>query len=76
MTFRLNEKTAHQGTVQPMLPISQSLRGSGLDLKLLFEWGEGRLPSIATILAPAFRPLAREARRRGMDRDLEARYSR
>ncbi|MDQ3657431.1 MAG: hypothetical protein M3457_20440 [Chloroflexota bacterium] len=37
MTFRLNEKTAHQGTVQPMLPISQSLRGSGLDLKLLFE---------------------------------------
>jgi len=43
---------------------------------LLFEWGEGRLPGIFAILEPVFRFLARRARRKGIDRELEARYCR
>lgn len=43
---------------------------------LLFEWGEGRLPGLFAILEPLFRLLARRARRKGIDRELEARYCR
>jgi quercetin dioxygenase-like cupin family protein len=45
-----------------------------LHLALLFEWGEGRVPGVATVLAPLFRLLAWEARRWGVDQSLEARY--
>jgi quercetin dioxygenase-like cupin family protein len=41
---------------------------------LLFEWGEGRMPGIFTLIEPLFRVLARRARRKGIDRELEARY--
>lgn len=41
---------------------------------LLFEWGEGRLPGIFALLEPLFGLLARRARRKGIDRQLEARY--
>jgi quercetin dioxygenase-like cupin family protein len=43
---------------------------------LLFEWGEGRLPGIFGIAEPLFRLLAKQARRKGIDKDLEARYCR
>jgi mannose-6-phosphate isomerase-like protein (cupin superfamily) len=43
---------------------------------LLFEWGEGRLPGVFAILEPLFRLLAKRARRKGIDRELEARYVR
>ena len=43
---------------------------------LLFEWGEGRLPGIFALLEPVFGLLARRARRKGIDRKLEARYVR
>ena len=43
---------------------------------LLFEWGEGRLPGIFALLEPLFGLLARRARRKGIDRELEARYVR
>lgn len=43
---------------------------------LLFEWGEGRLPGVFAVLEPVFRLLARGARRKGIDRDLEAKYCR
>lgn len=43
---------------------------------LLFEWGEGRLPGIFTAAAPLIRLLAKRARRKGIDRELEARYVR
>lgn len=43
---------------------------------LLFEWGEGRLPGVFAILEPIFRLLAKRARRKGIDRELEARYVR
>ena len=43
---------------------------------LLFEWGEGRLPGLFAVLEPVFRLLARRARRKGIDRELEAKYCR
>ena len=43
---------------------------------LLFEWGEGRLPGVFATLEPVFRLLAKRARRKGIDRELEARYCR
>ncbi len=43
---------------------------------LLFEWGEGRLPGIFVLLEPLFGLLAKRARRKGIDRELEARYVR
>ncbi len=45
-------------------------------LALLFEWSEIRLPRIFTVAEPLFRLLARRARRKGIDRELEAKYSR
>ena len=43
---------------------------------LLFEWGEGRLPGVFALLEPLFGLLARRARRKGIDRELELRYCR
>ena len=43
---------------------------------LLFEWGQGRLPGVFALLGPLFGLLARRARRKGIDRQLEARYCR
>jgi mannose-6-phosphate isomerase-like protein (cupin superfamily) len=43
---------------------------------LLFEWGEGRLPGLFTVVEPLFRLLAKRARRTGIDKELEARYCR
>lgn len=41
---------------------------------LLFEWGEGRMPGVFTLLEPLMRLLAKRAKRKGIDRELEARY--
>lgn len=43
---------------------------------LLFEWGEGRMPGLLGVLEPVFRLLAKRARRKGIDQELEARYCR
>jgi mannose-6-phosphate isomerase-like protein (cupin superfamily) len=45
-------------------------------LALAFEWGEGRLPGVFAILEPVFRLLAKRARRKGIDKELEAKYLR
>jgi len=42
---------------------------------LLMEWSDIRLPGIYTVAGPLFRLLARRARRKGIDRKLEARYN-
>jgi mannose-6-phosphate isomerase-like protein (cupin superfamily) len=42
---------------------------------LLMEWSDIRLPGIYTVVGPLFRLLARRARRKGIDRELEARYN-
>ncbi len=45
-------------------------------LAVLLEWSEQRLPGAFTVAEPLFRLLARRARRKGVDRELEARYCR
>jgi quercetin dioxygenase-like cupin family protein len=45
-------------------------------LAVLLEWSEIRLPGVFTVAEPLFRLLARRARRKGVDRDLESRYCR
>lgn len=43
-------------------------------LALTLEWSEIRLPGIFTFIEPLFGLLARRARRKGIDKELEARY--
>ncbi len=45
-------------------------------LAVLLEWSEIRLPGVFTIAEPLLRFLAKRARRKGIDRELEARYCR
>lgn len=45
-------------------------------LAVLLEWSEIRLPGVYTVAEPLFRLLAKRARRKGIDRELEARYCR
>ncbi len=45
-------------------------------LAVLLEWSEIRLPGAFTAAEPLFRLLARRARHKGVDRELEARYCR
>ena len=43
-------------------------------LAVLLEWSEIRVPGILSVVEPLLRLLARRARRKGVDRELEARY--
>ena len=45
-------------------------------LAVLLEWSELRVPGILTVAEPLFRLLAKRARRKGIDKELEARYCR
>ena len=45
-------------------------------LAVLLEWSDMRLPGIVTVAEPLFRTLAKRSRRKGVDRELEARYCR
>lgn len=45
-------------------------------LAVLLEWSGIRLPGVFTIAEPLLRFLAKRARRKGIDRELEARYCR
>ena len=45
-------------------------------LAVLLEWSDMRLPGVFTVAEPLFRLLARRARRKGIDKELEARYVR
>lgn len=84
-TFLIELRPGSEGfekalTVAYGLARDDQVRGNGLPrnplhLALLLEWGEGRVPGIAALLTPVFRLLANEARRRGIDRQLEARYA-
>ncbi len=42
---------------------------------MLLEWSDMRLPGLFTVAAPLFRLLAKRAKRKGIDKELEARYS-
>jgi quercetin dioxygenase-like cupin family protein len=45
-------------------------------LAVLLDWSDIRLPGIFTVSEPLFRFLTKRARRKGVDRELEARYYR
>ena len=45
-------------------------------LAVLLGWSEMRIPGLFTLAEPVFRLLARRARRKGIDSELEARYCR
>jgi hypothetical protein len=47
----------------------------GSPAALLLEWSDIGLPGIYKVAEPLFPLLARWARRKGIDRDLEARYT-
>jgi hypothetical protein len=43
-------------------------------LAVLLGWGDMRLPGVFTVAEPLLRQLAKRARRKGIDRELEAKY--
>jgi quercetin dioxygenase-like cupin family protein len=45
-------------------------------LAVLLEWSDMRLPGVFTLAEPLLRLVARRARRKGIDEELEARYCR
>ena len=45
-------------------------------MALLLEWSEIRVPGFFTVIEPLMRLLAKRARRKGIDKELEARYRR
>ncbi|MGH3148911.1 MAG: cupin domain-containing protein [Rubrobacter sp.] len=83
-TFLVELRPGHSG-FEKALTVAYGLAADGLananglpknlyHTALLFEWGEGRLPGAFALLEPVFRLLANRARRKGIDRELEARY--
>ncbi len=64
------------GLASDGLSNSKGLPKNLYHMALLFEWGEGRMPGVFAVLEPVFRLLAKRARRKGIDRELEAKYCR
>jgi mannose-6-phosphate isomerase-like protein (cupin superfamily) len=84
--FLVELRPGHSG-FEKALKVAYGLAADGLSaangaprnpyhLALAFEWGEGRLPGIFAALEPARQLLAKRARRKGIDRELEERYCR
>jgi quercetin dioxygenase-like cupin family protein len=85
-TFLVEFRPGHGG-FEKALQVAYGLAADGLansgglpknlyHMALLFEWGEGRVPGIFTVIEPLMRLLAKRARRKGIDKELEARYCR
>jgi mannose-6-phosphate isomerase-like protein (cupin superfamily) len=85
-TFLVELRPGHSG-FEKAIKVAYGLASDGLAsangtprnlyyTALLMEWSDIRLPSIYTVAEPLFRLLARRARRKGIDRELEARYDR
>lgn len=85
-TFLVEFQPGHAG-FEKALQVAYGLASDGLSsanglpknpyhTALLFEWGEGRMPGIFTVMQPLMQLLAKRARRKGIDKELEARYCR
>ncbi|MGH3146162.1 MAG: cupin domain-containing protein [Rubrobacter sp.] len=83
-TFLVEFRPGHEG-FEKALQVAYGLASDGLSsanglpknlyhTALLFEWGEGRMPGIFTVMQPLMRLLAKRAQCKGIDRELEARY--
>lgn len=86
VVFLIELRPGHGG-FEKALKVAYGIGGDGLaaangapknpyHLALVFEWGEGQLPGLFALAEPIFRLLAKRARRKGIDRKLEARYCR
>jgi hypothetical protein len=64
------------GLARDGLTFSNGMPKSPYHLALTLEWADIRLPGVFTVAAPLMRLLAKRARRKGIDRELEARYVR
>ncbi len=84
--FLVELRPGHSG-FEKALKVAYGLAGDGraaangaprnpYHLALVFEWGEGRLTGVFSLIEPLFRLLAKRARRKGLDRELEERYCR
>jgi hypothetical protein len=82
--FLVKLRPGHGG-LEKAIKVAYGLAGDGMTtangapknpyhLALVFEWGEDRLPGVFALAQPVFRILAKWARRKGIDRDLEDRY--
>jgi len=85
-TFLVELRPGHSG-FERAIKAGYGLAGDGLTsakgvpknpyhLAVLLEWSDIRLPGIFTVAEPLFRSLAKRARRKGIDRKLEATYVR
>jgi quercetin dioxygenase-like cupin family protein len=83
----LTEMRPGQPGFEKTLKVGYGLAADGLTLSdgtpknpyhmaLLLDWAELRVPGVFTVVEPLMRLLARRARRKGIDRELEARYVR
>ncbi len=85
-TFRVELRPGHVG-FEKTLKVTYGLASDGRTLSdgtpknlyhmaVLLEWSEIRLPGIFSVAEPLFRRLARRARQKGIDKELEAKYCR
>ena len=85
-TFLVELRPGHEGFEKSVMVVyglasdgrvfSDGTPKSPYHIALLLEWGEMRLPGFFGVAEPLFRLLARRARRKGIDKMLEAEYCR
>ena len=84
-TFLVELRPGHSG-FEKAIKVAYGLASDGLAsangtprnlyyTALLMRWSDIRLPGVYTVAEPLFRLLARRARHKGIDRELEARYN-
>jgi mannose-6-phosphate isomerase-like protein (cupin superfamily) len=64
------------GLARDGLTNSKGIPKSLYHMALLLEWAEIRVPGVFTLIEPVMRLLAKRAKRKGIARELEARYCR
>ena len=67
---------AGYGLAADGLTASNGAPKNSYHLAVLLGWSEIRMPGLFTLAEPVFRLLARRARSKGIDQELEARYCR
>ena len=85
-TFLVELRPGHDG-FEKALKVAYQLASEGrtfsdgtpknpYHLAVLLEWSEMRVPGVLAVAEPLFRLLAKRARRKGIDKELEAKYCR
>lgn len=71
-----NALKAGYGLARDGLTTDKGIPKNPLYLALLLQWSDMRLPGMFTVAEPLFGLLAKWARRKGIDKELEAKYCR